>query len=41
MPEFHRTLASIGRTDTQARNNVFHNGVVFGRSLFSEKKGTY
>src|SRR5436853_7180010 len=41
MPEFHRTLASIGRTDTQARNNVFHHGVVFGRSLFSEKQGTY
>src|SRR6266446_7068084 len=41
MPEFHRTLASIGRTDTQARNNVFHHGVVFGRSLFSKKKGTY
>src|SRR5882672_9981 len=41
MPEFHRTLASIGRTDTQARNNVFHHGVVLGRWLFSEKKGTY
>src|SRR6266403_561703 len=38
MPEFHRTLASIGRTDTQARNNVFHNGVVFGRSCSEKRK---
>src|SRR3954451_16077546 len=39
MPEFHRTLASIGRTDTQARNNVFHHGVVLGRSSHMEATG--
>jgi hypothetical protein len=40
MPQFHsRFTLPFGYA--QATNIVFHNGVVLGRSLFSEKKGTY
>src|ERR1700731_3170188 len=40
MPEFHST-PTLPFGYAQATNIVFHNGVVLGRSLFREKKGTY
>jgi len=40
MPQFHSRF-HITFWYAQATNIVFHNGVVLGRSLFREKKGTY
>ena len=40
MPQFHsRFTLPFGYAD--ATNIVFHNGLVLGRSLLREKKGTY
>jgi hypothetical protein len=40
MPQFHSASHYL-LGYAQATNIVFHNGVVLGRSLFREKKGTY